>query len=210
MVIWLGGDSNPFVSLRQARWPSCNSQAGMQAVFIQYVQIHQRASSLLPNAYRRDASRLVLPRRQEWLLAQFHCSSMLYGVIEVCNSIGILIWTICAARASTHAAKANIQSARSDDCARLSNWFKRHTEWFFILKSPLWRASAARLVGRFGCAVLNAIRVVELNTNELGVIYNLYPYFDLAESAESAPLKKRSRIFFPLFFSLWSMIDMYQ
>jgi hypothetical protein len=57
-------------------------------------------------------------------------------------------------------------------------------------------------VGRFGCAVLNAIRVVELNTNELGVIYNLYPYFDLAESAESAPLKKRSRIFFPLFFSL--------
>jgi hypothetical protein len=29
--------------------------------------------------------------------------------------------------------------------------------------------------------------------------YNLHPYFDLAESAESAPLKKRSRIFFPFF-----------
>jgi hypothetical protein len=174
----------------------------MQSVFIQYVQIHQRASSLLPNAYRRDASRLVLPRRQEWLLAQFHCSSMLYGVIEVYNSIGVLIWTISAARASTHAAKVNNQSALSDDCARLSNWFKRHTEWFFILKSPLWRASAARLVGRFGCAVLNAIRVVELNTNELGVIYNLYPYFDLAESAESAPLKNVPEFFSFVFFAV--------
>jgi hypothetical protein len=55
-------------------------------------------------------------------------------------------------------------------------------------------------VGRFGCAVLNAIRVVELNTNELGVIYNLYLYFDLAESAESAPLEKTFQNFFSFVF----------
>jgi hypothetical protein len=65
------------------------------------------------------------------------------------------------------------------------------------------RADVRGTVGRFGCAVLNAIRVVELNANELGVIFNLYVRFDFAESAESAPVKKRSRIFFPLFFSLW-------